>query len=145
MRRITLVVFALAILAVPSAGLAKAPKPPKAPETPCQPHAVAYKISGNLVSGALTPGSGKNRYSGDLTVDVKKTNRHAKADKNTTQTYTLTNAKLKLHGEDPALLTPGSRVKLKGTITKLGKKCDQTGFVPTRTIKSGTIKPPKTP
>lgn len=140
MRRITLAVFAFAILAVPSAGLAKGPK---APKTPCQPHAVAYKISGTVLSGALTAGSGKNRYSGELTVQVTKANRHAKADKGTTQTYTLTNAKLKLHGEDPAVLTPMSRVKLKGTITTLKKSCDQTGFVPTRTIKSGTIKPPK--
>jgi hypothetical protein len=140
MRRITLLVLALALLAVPGVSQAKAPKPPKGK---CLPHAVSYRVSGKLVSGTLTPGTGKNIYSGTLVVQVTKTNKHAKADKGTTQTYTLTNAKLKLHGEDPAALTPDSRVKLKGTITTLAKKCDQTGFTATVTIKSGSIKPPK--
>jgi hypothetical protein len=139
MRRITLAVLALAILAVPGTGLAKGPK---APHGKCQPHAVSYRIAGTLDSGLLTPGTDPNTYDGSLVVEVKRTNHHAKADKGTTQTYTLTGAALKLHGEDPAALTANSRVKLKGTITTLAKKCDATGFTATVTIKRGTVMPP---
>ena len=138
MKRFTLAVLAVAILAMPGVGLAKGPKSPKK----CQAHAVSYRVAGNLESGSLTANS-DGTYSGSLVVDVKKTNKHAKADKGTTVTYTITSAKLKLHGEDPSALTANSRVKLKGTITTLAKKCDQTGFTPTVTIKRGTIKPPK--
>jgi hypothetical protein len=141
MRRFTLAVLALAILAVPGTSLAKGPNATKGK---CQPHAVSYRITGTLDSGSLTPGSDSNTYDGPLVVEVKRTNNHARADKGTTQTYTLTGANLKLHGEDPAALTANSRVKLKGTITKLAKKCDQTGFTATVTIERGTLKPPKT-
>jgi hypothetical protein len=141
MKRFTLAVLVVAILVVPGAGLAKGPKAPTSPKK-CVAHAVSYRVAGNLESGALTLNS-DGTYSGSLVVDVKKTNRHAKADKGTTVTYTLTSAKLKLHGEDPSALTANSRVKLKGTITTLAKKCDQTGFTPTVTIVRGTVKPPK--
>ncbi len=118
-------------------------KPP-APVTPqkCQPHAVSYIVSGTLDSGALTANS-NGTYSGSLTVHVTKTNNHAKADKGAHKTYTLTNAKVKLHGENPAALTVNSRVNLKGTITTLAKECSQTGFAAVITIKKADIKPPK--
>jgi len=138
MKRFTLAVLAVAILAMPGVGLAKGPTSSKK----CQAHAISYRVAGNLESGSLTANS-DGTYSGSLVVDVKTTNKHAKAAKGTTVTYTLTSAKLKLHGEDPSALTANSRVKLKGTITTLAKKCDQTGFTPTVTIKRGTIKPPK--
>lgn len=138
MKRLSLAALAIAILAMPGVGLAKGPKSPKK----CQAHPVSYKVAGNLESGSLTANS-DGTYDGSLVVDVKKTNKHAKADKGTTVTYTLTSAHLKLHGEDPSALTANSRVKLKGTITTLAKKCDQTGFTPTVTIKRGSIKPPK--
>ena len=76
-------------------------------------------------------------------MQVTRANKAAKSATGTQQTYTLTNARLRLHGEDPSALTADSRVKLKGTITTLAKKCDQTGFTPTVTIKKGTVKPPK--
>jgi uncharacterized protein with von Willebrand factor type A (vWA) domain len=98
-------------------------------------------VGGTLVSGTLTPGSGK--YDGTLTVHVTKANKHAKADKGNDVTYTLSNAKLELHGENPLALTADTRVKLNGKITTLAKKCDQTGFTPTVTIKRGSIKSPK--
>jgi hypothetical protein len=139
MKRFTLGVLAVAILAMPGVGLAKSPK---AGSKKCQAHAVAYRVAGNLESGSLTANS-DGTYDGTLTVDVKKANRHAKAAKGTTVIYTLTSTKLRLHGEDPSALTANSRVKLKGTITTLAKKCDQTGFTATATIKRGTIKPPK--
>lgn len=140
MKRFTLAVLVVAILAVPGASLAQGPKAPKGK---CAPHAIAYRVAGTVVSGSLTADTGKNRYSGSLVVQVKRANKAAKAAKGTEQTYTLTNARLKLHGEDPSALTADSRVKLKGTITTLAKKCDQTGFTPTVTIKKGTVKPPK--
>jgi hypothetical protein len=108
----------------------------------CTPHAVSYRVSGTLVSGSLTKNS-DGTYSGSLTVHVTRTNHHAKADKGTDKAYTLDHAKAKLHGADPAALATGSRVKLKGTITKLAKKCDQTGFQAATTIKKADIKPPK--
>jgi hypothetical protein len=128
-----------ATLAIPGASLAKAP-PPKAQK--CQPQAVAYVVSGTLVSGSLTANS-DGTYSGSLTVHVMKTNDHAKADKGVDKSYMLDHAKAKLHGENPAALTANSRVNLSGTITTLAKKCDHTGFTPTITIKKADIKPPK--
>ena len=139
MKRLIVATAAFAILAIPSVGLAKAPHAPKGN---CLPHAVAYKVSGTLDSGSLTANS-DGTYSGSLTVQVTKANKHAKGVKGTTQIYTLTSAMLKLHGEDPAALTADSRAKLKGTITTLGKRCDQSGFTPTVTIARGSIKPPK--
>ena len=140
MKRISLLVLAFAILAMPGVGLAKS-KPPKANK--CQPHNAAYAVAGTLVSGTLAPGTRKHTYTGTLVVHVTKASKHAKSAKGTDQTYTLTNAHLKLHGENPAALTMGSRVKLNGSITTLAKKCDQTGFTPTVTIKRGSIKAPK--
>jgi hypothetical protein len=58
------------VFAVPAASLATAP-PPKAQK--CQPHAVAYIVSGTLVSGWLTANSDAT-YSGSLTVQVTKAN-----------------------------------------------------------------------
>jgi hypothetical protein len=142
MKRFMLAVTAFALLAVPGASLAKAPPPPKAQK--CQPHTIAYVVSGTLVSGSLTANS-DGTYNGSLTVHVTKTNKHAKSDKGTTKAYTLTNAKVKLHGENPAVLTANSRVNLSGTITTLAKKCNQTGFTATITIKKADIKPPKPP
>ncbi len=139
MKRFIVAAVAFAILAIPGVSLAKAPKPPKGE---CLPHAVAYVVSGTLSSGSVTVNS-DGTYSGSLTVQVTKANKHAKGDKGTTQTYTLASAKLKLHGENPGALTANSRVKLKGTITTLAKNCDQSGFTPTVTIKHGSIKPPK--
>ncbi len=129
-----------AILAMPGASLAKAP-PPKAQK--CQPHAVAYVVSGTFVSGSLTANT-DGTYSGSLNVHVTKTNDNAKADKGVDKSYTLVNAKAKLHGENPAALTANSRVNLSGTITTLAKKCSHTSFTPTITIKKADIKPPKT-
>src|SRR2546423_11011430 len=115
----------IALVALVGPAQAKPSHPPKSHK--CTVHKVAYRVSGDLVSGSLTKES-DGTYSGTLTVHVKKTNKHAKADKGTDQTYTLDHAKAKLHGEDPGALAAGSRVHLKGTVTTLAKKCDQTGF-----------------
>jgi hypothetical protein len=144
MKRVSVVVvLALGALVVPAAAKsAKHAPPPAAKPHKCVPHGVAYIASGALVSGSLTLNP-DGTYSGTLTVHVTKTNHHARADKGTDKSYTLDHAKAKLHGETGATLTAGSRVKLRGKITTLAKKCDQTGFTPTITIKKADIKPPK--
>ena len=139
MTRFTLAVLVVAILAVPGVSLARGPK---APRGTCTPHNVRYRVAGTVVSGSLTP-TGKHTYSGSLVVQVTKASKAAKAATGTQQTYTLTNTRVRLHGEDPAALTADSRVRLEGKITALGKKCDQTGFTATVTIRKGSIKPPK--
>jgi hypothetical protein len=141
MKRVMLfAVFALAIVAAPVQ--AKPTKPTK-PNKCLQTDVVSYVVSGTLVSGGpLTAGSG-GTYTGNLTVAVTKTNDHSKGDKGTTKSYTLTSVKVKLHGENPAALTAGSRVSLEGTITTLAKKCSQTGFTPVITIGKADITSPK--
>jgi hypothetical protein len=137
----------IALVALVAPVQAKTPKPAKThPLTShkCTPHGVAYRVSGTLVSGSLTKNA-DGTYSGDLTVHVLKANKHAKADKGTDKGYSLDHAKAKLHGADPAALATGSRVNLKGKVTTLAKKCDQTGFTPVTTIKKADIKPPKAP
>jgi hypothetical protein len=132
-------VLALTGLAVTAPVHAKS-HPPQSHK--CKPHAVSYRAAGKLVSGSLTANS-DGTLSGTLIVHVTSTNHHAKADKGTDKSYTLDHVKAKLHGENPAALVASSRVKLKGTITTLSKKCDQTGFTATTTIKRIDIKPPK--
>jgi hypothetical protein len=129
----------LAVTVAPVQAKGPGPKAQK-----CQPHPVAYVVSGTLNSGTLTANS-DGSYNGTLVVHVTKTDKHApKTIKGTDQTYTLTNAKAKLHGENAAALTANSRVHLSGTITTLAKKCNQAGFTATVTIKKADIKPPKT-
>jgi hypothetical protein len=157
MKRLTLAaLLAMGALVVP----AHAGKPPKHNSHPpkshkCQPHGVSYRAAGTLVSETLTQTAGgstakksDDRYSGDLTVNVTKTNHHAQKG---VQSYTLSNARVKFRVPDRSGdgarnqddLRPGDRVKLKGKITKLAKKCDQTGFVQTITIRKVEFKPPK--
>jgi hypothetical protein len=148
MKKLLLIaVLALATFVVPAAakdhpGHGQSTKTQPAHARKCTPHKVAYVVSGTLVSGTLTKND-DGTYSGDLSVKVAKTNHHARADKGTTKSYTLDHAKAKLHGEDPAALVPGSRVRLQGKATELARHCDQTGFTSTTTIKRADIKPPK--
>lgn len=145
------VLAAASVLAVVAPVQAQNPKPaPPKPHPPkshkCTPHAVAYRVGGTLVSGSLTQDAGtKKTYSGTLTVHVVRANKHAKADKGTDKAYTLDHARVHLGKLDPAALPVGGRTNLKGTITTLAKKCDQTGFTPTVTIKKADIKAPKPP
>jgi hypothetical protein len=118
------------------------PPAPGATSQKCRPRTVSYRVSGTLVSGTLTQNP-DGTYNGTLVVHVTNTNHHAKTDKGTDKSYAVDHAKVKPNEATAAALTPGSRVKLKGTVTKLGRKCDQTGFTPATTIKKATIKPPK--
>ena len=118
--------LALAVVALP----AQAAKP-----SPCVPHAVSYQVSGTLtVAGSLTAGSSKGTYNGSLTVKVTRTNSGAEADKGLTKTYTLTNVRVSFgHGVSKTAPAAGSRVNVKGTITREPTSC--TGFTPTLTVK----------
>jgi hypothetical protein len=110
----------------------------------CQPHKVSYEVSGTIVQpGSALVQTGKHTYSGTLIVHVTKTNNHAKADKGSTKSYTLTNAKVDFeHGVNHTAPAAGSRVHLKGTITTLPKHCSHNGFTPTIAIHKVEIKKP---
>ncbi|HEX6714034.1 MAG TPA: hypothetical protein VF066_11630 [Thermoleophilaceae bacterium] len=135
-------VCALAVVAAPVQAKTHSSATVIAASNACTPTEVAYVSYGTLVTGALVANP-DGTYSGSLVVTVSQTNEHARADLGAATTYTLTNAALHLHGQDPAALIVGSRVKMIGKITVLPKHCDQTGFVPTTVIQRGFIKDPK--
>ena len=119
----------------------------------CKPHKVGWVVKGTLVSQALTKNT-DGTYSGTVNIDVTRTNKHAKAEKGKTDSqYTLDHAKAKFIVTDQAPtgtvdetdLRPGDRVKLIGKITTLSKKCDQTGFTATTTIRQVVFHDPATP
>jgi hypothetical protein len=109
----------------------------------CVAHHVAYRASGTLVSWSLTK-NGNGTYSGMLSVAVTHTNNHAKGDKGTTVTYTVSDAHVTFgsHATNPPAV--GSRVQLIGKITTLAKKCDHTGFTAVTTIHHIVVHAPKT-
>jgi hypothetical protein len=146
MRRIGIAAVALAaVVAMPAQA-----RPGNSPHK-CQPHAVAYKAAGTLESQALTQTQGADtpkrrddRYSGTLTVNVTRASHHGATG---SQTYTLDNARVRFydanHDHTADVPKAGDRVKVKGRITKLAKKCDQTGFTPTVTVRRVEFKPAK--
>jgi hypothetical protein len=137
---LTILILVAAVSPVLAAGPTHAPKPSKPTHDPCTPHAKRYHADGTLVSGSLTPNS-DGTYSGTLTVHVKHVNHPWKSDKNTDQTYTLDHARVHLGKKvDPSALAAGDRVKIDGKRTTVGKKCTQTDFTPTTTVKHADIK-----
>lgn len=135
------------------------PRPP-AKSHKCTPHKVGYTAAGTLASHTLVAdvvaakdGTAKTTYSGDVTIDVKKGNKAAKGDKRTTKTYTLDHARVVFGLDDQnadgrvdlADVAAGSRAKVIGKVTKLAKKCDQTGFTPELTIKKLIVHEPAQP
>jgi hypothetical protein len=117
----------------------------------CNPHSVAYIASGTLLSQTLTKNT-DGTYSGDVTLSVTHTNRHAAGDQGTTKTYTLTNAPVTFgvadvnHDGSVGLddLNTGDSVKLIAKITTLARKCSQSGFTATTTIRRITFHTPAT-
>lgn len=121
----------------------------------CTPRAVAYVAFGDYVSSALTQTQGAatadnlrdDRWSGTLVVAVKRTNHHAKADKGTTKTYALTDAKVRLADRDgngtADQPVAGDRTRVQGKITRLHRGCDATGFTPALTIRKVGFHKPK--
>jgi hypothetical protein len=107
----------------------------------CKPHKVGYVVSGTLVSQTLTKNA-DGTYSGGVIVTVTHTNHHAAGDKGT-KTYTLTNVHVTFGladtNNDGSVglddLKAGDQVKVIGKITALAKKCNQSGFTATTTIR----------
>jgi len=109
----------------------------------CKPHRVAYVAAGTLLSGTLTKEEGSNAYMGEVEVEVKRTNHHARADKGTTKTYTLEGVHVR--GPVPAAeVAEGDRVRLIGKITVLPRRCEAGEFTPTIQIKRLRVHPPRT-
>lgn len=135
----------------------KHPGHPKHPSHPgkshkCMPRNVAYIASGTLVSQTLSKNA-NGTYSGGVTVNVTRTNRHAANDEGMTKTYTLTDARVKLRvadiDQDGSVglddLVAGDRVKVIASITTLSKKCDQSNFTAQLTISKVIFHAPVTP
>jgi hypothetical protein len=154
MRKVALLITCLAAAAVvPAEARSTKPDRPSHPAKShkCQPHNSGYNAKGTLVTatitqtaGSATPERGDDRYSGSVTVDVSKANHHAATGE---QTYTLDAVRVKFYDRDHNHVADqpqaGDRVKLKGKITRLPKKCDASGFTPTTTIRKVSFKPPK--
>jgi hypothetical protein len=158
------VLSTLAVAALPVAAVAHPPKPhhppkpphpakpshpPKPPPPPkahkCRPHAVAYRVSGTLVSSSLTL-TGKNRASGTITITVTGANkpaRNAGVAKGNSQSYTLSGVKVSYaHSVSQPNPAAGTRTVVKGTITVVAPKCqDKTGAGQV-TIKHVAFTPP---
>lgn len=152
MRKSTTLIAMAALATVPATATAK-PKPdkPSKPDKPakeyCAPKTVGFHAKGTYVSsdltqtkGADTARRGDDRYSGELTVMVTKANRKHQTGE---QTYTLENARVRLHPAKTTEAAAGDRVKVHGKLTRLGKKCDTTGFTPTVTVRKVDIKAKK--
>lgn len=136
-RKPSVTLLTLALMGAPVAAFAHPSHPSHPPHpthslgTPhkCSPHAVAYRVSGSLVSASLTA-AGKGRASGAVTITVSGANRAARragATAGGTQTYALSEARVgyahNLAQPNPAA---GTRTVVKGTITVLARKCQST-------------------
>jgi hypothetical protein len=118
----------------------------------CTPHKVGYVADGALVSETLTKNS-DGSYSGEVVVEVARTNHHASADKGKTVTYTLTNARVTFGLSDTNNdgsvglddLAKGDRTHLIGRITALARKCDHSEFKATTTIHRVVFHAPEPP
>lgn len=142
----TAALVALAAVAGPASAGATKPKD-KPAKSYCSPKKVGYNATGALKSstltqtaGADTKARGDDRYSGDLVVTVTKTNHKSTKGE---QTFTLQNARVRFHPKKDTVPAAGDRVKVHGSITKLGKGCDTTGFTPTVTVRRADVKAKK--
>ena len=121
----------------------------------CAPRSVGYVAHGDYVSGDLTQTQGADtadvasddRWSGTLVLDVKRTNKHGRADKGTTKTYTVTDAKVRLADRDvngsPDMPVAGDRARVQGKITRVHRKCDASDFAAELKIRSVKFHAPK--
>jgi hypothetical protein len=134
----------VAVVAIPAQAHKPATHPQRAPGShKCTPHKVAFRAAGTLESATLTQTQGAgtttrrdDRYSGTVTVTVKRATHHAATG---SQMYTLDNARVKFYdaNHDGTADQPkaGDRVQVKGSVTRLAKKCDQSGFTPTTNVR----------
>ena len=111
----------------------------------CTPRKKAYVAAGVVEAAALTKNA-DGTYDGTLTVAVKKTNRHGRDHKGTSQTYTLDDARVTLPDADgngtvdAADAQAGQLAKVIGKITVLRKRCDATGFTAEVTVRKVVLK-----
>jgi hypothetical protein len=116
----------------------------------CKPHMVGYVASGTLVAWKLKENA-DGTYTGEVEVEVKHTNHHAKKDDNTTKKYEVENVHVTFGLADTDSdgivgldeLVKGDRVKLIGRITVVAKKCSASGS--TTTIRHLVFHAPVTP
>lgn len=99
----------------------------------CSTHEVAYIAAGTLVSDTLTKSEQGNTYSGEVTVEVSRTNHKAAGARGKTETYTVQAARVRGPIAVEAL-KPGDRAKLIGKITSVAPKCESSASTPTITI-----------
>ena len=137
MRKILISAVAGAALAVVPAMADKPPHPPKPAK--CKVRNVGYNAKGTVVSQTLAAGTVPGRFSGNITVTIKKANH-----KVTQFSFDVTN--IKVHWKDtdgnglPNEIVAGDRAGLHGKVTALKKSCDQTGFTQTVTLKKVDFK-----
>lgn len=118
----------------------------------CAPHKVGYVASGTLVKQTLTKNA-DGTYSGEVEVEVMRTNHHAAADKGKTVVYKVMNVHVTFGltdtNNDGSVglddLAKGDRVHLNGKITALAKGCNQSGFTAETTIRRIIFHAPASP
>ena len=133
-----------AILAVALTPAVAPAKPKPKPTRYCVPKSVGFHARGKLVDSSLTQTKGEDtakrrddRYSGEITVDVKRANHGAPKGE---QTYTLTNARVRFHPRRDTTPAPGDRVHVRGKLTRVrGKRCTNPGVV-AQTVRKVDIK-----
>jgi hypothetical protein len=119
----------------------------------CRAHRVGFVVRGTVVSQTLARND-DGTYSGDVVVQVTRANHHARAQSGDPQphTYTLDHAKARFHVSDQQAadgtvdqsdVVAGDRVELAGKVTKLHKRCDQTGFIAAVTIRRVVFHDPR--
>jgi hypothetical protein len=127
-RILTVAILAMAATAAGAQAHPPKPKPKPHHAHDCTtPRSVGFHASGTLVAQALTQTAGADtstrrddRYSGTLTVDLKRANHRAPKG---VQTYTLDNDRVHFaHGAAPKA---GDRVKLYGKLTRARKGCTE--------------------
>ena len=114
----------------------------------CATRSVGYVAHGDYVSGELTQTLGADtaevasddRWSGTIVLDVKRTSKHGRADKGTTKTYAVADAKVRLADRDadgaPDMPVAGDRARVQGKITRVHRKCDAGEFAAQLKIRS---------
>jgi hypothetical protein len=118
----------------------------------CAPHKVGYVARGTLVKQTLTKNA-DGTYSGEVEVEVIRTNRHAAADKGKTVVYKVTSVRVTFGLSDTNNdgsvglddLAKGDSVHLNGEIAALANKCNQSGFTAETTIRMIIFHAPASP
>jgi hypothetical protein len=150
MRRIGLAIALFAAVAVVPAQAAKPAGPGShgkghhhGKSHKCKPHNVGWVVKGTLVSQTLVANT-DGTYSGNVTVQVTHTNKHARAQQGT-RSYDLVNVKVtfgEANGQPPVA---GDQVKLIGKIPALAKKCDQSNLSTVYTVRKVVFNDPEAP